>query len=274
MVNISSEVANDILSRSTPILAAKTAKIYKESLEQLRNIFGNMYYINANGEAIKLKCITGNPERVIAKKVKDTTMVLPLLSVTEISTNQSDDRNRYSQMLSHDKYWDPKTLRAVRLLSLVPKPISISYQLNIWTEYKEDMDQIRSSVFLMFNPHLEIRTSDNDIAKCFIDMEEDNSVTNAGDQEDRLIKKAIHIKLETYISSPKFVFTSTGKIETFHLEAELTNDMSVINSKDTFTISLEEINDRLRYLRNLASAEQQSIIDEIIRQIMALTTQI
>lgn len=274
MVNISSEVANDILKRSTPILMSKTAKIYKESLRQLLNIFSNIYYINADGSPVKVKCITGNPERAIAKQFKDSGIVLPLLSITESITSQSDERNRFSQMLVHDKYWDSKKLRAVRLLSLSPKPIAITYQLNIWTEYKEDMDKLRSAIYLMFNPHLEIQTSDNDLAKCFIELEEDNSSINAGDQEDRILKKAILIKLETYISSPKFLFTSTGKIETFHLEAQLSTDLETITASDSYTISLEEITDRLRYLRNIASAEQQTIIDEIIRQIIALTTQI
>jgi hypothetical protein len=270
---ISTEISNDILTRSNSILLAKTSKIYKESLRQLRNIFGNIHYIRGDGKAVKIKCITGNPERSIAKQKKDDNIILPLISITEVSTNTSDERNRYSPTLVHDKHWDDKQQRAIRILSLSPRPVNITYQINILSEYREDLDHIRSAIFLMFNPHMELQTSESDIAKVYIEAEEDDSSLTVMDQEDRVLKKSILIRLETYISSPKFLFTSSGKIETFHLEAELVGANEVISAQDTYSIQIQTIIDRLRYLQSLVGNERDDLINEIIQQIMALTYQ-
>lgn len=269
---ISREISNQILNRSNPILIAKASKIYKESLRELRNIFGSIHYIKADNSTIKVKCITGNPERAIAKQKKEDGIILPLLSVTEISTDSSDERNRYSPMLVHEKAWNEKKQRAERVLSLSPRPINITYQLNIWTEYKEDMDQIRSAIFLMFNPHLEIQTSESDIAKVYIESEEDASTLTAADQEDRILKKALVVRLETYISSPKFLFTSSGKIESFHLQAELVGPGETIHT-EVISSDLQDIINRLRYYQSLVGVEKQNLINEIINQIMLLTYQ-
>ena len=59
------------------------------------------------------------------------------------------------------------------------------------------------------------------IAKAFLETEEDVGSVTAGDKEDRIIKKTFNIVFRTYVPNPKFLVTSTGKIEEFNTEVKL-----------------------------------------------------
>ena len=134
----------------------------------------------------------------------------------------------------HEVFWDPTKLRAVRLLSLAPRSVNINYDINIWCKYKADMDMLRSSIFSLFNPELNIQTSYSTHAKAFIQREREVGTVIAGDTQDRVLQKSISLSLETYIPSPKFFFTNTGEISEFRSEVTLKSD---INSRlDVTTI--------------------------------------
>ena len=83
------------------------------------------------------------------------------------------------------------------------------------------MDQILEQVRLKFNPEMQVPTKFSTIAKALIESEEDLGKIEAADKEDRVLKKTINITLRTYIPSPKFMLTSTGKIEKFLADAVL-----------------------------------------------------
>ena len=93
------------------------------------------------------------------------------------------------------------------------------YQLNVWTKYMSDMDQILEQVRLKFNPEMEVPTKFSTLTKGLIDTEENIGKLSAGDKEDRVLQKTINITVRTYIPSPKFLVTSTGEIEKFLIEA-------------------------------------------------------
>jgi hypothetical protein len=52
--------------------------------------------------------------------------------------------------------------------------------------------------------------------------ETNNYSFSVGDKEDRIIRKTFTVGVETYIKSPKFKVTSTGKLEQINLESYLT----------------------------------------------------
>jgi hypothetical protein len=54
-------------------------------------------------------------------------------------------------------------------------------------------------------------------------QETDQSSVDLGDKEDRILRRSYSFKVNTYIPSPQFLMTSTGKVEQFNTEAELTN---------------------------------------------------
>ena len=163
----------------------------------------------------------GNPERMVAKLKQEDNIILPVITVTQTTSDNSDKRRRYTPLLVNERYWDTDKERAFRLLSFVPRPIDINYNINFWCKYRADVDQLLEQARLNFNPEAEINTPFSTMTKAYIVGEEDNSETAVGDTADRVVKKSLNITVETYIPSPKFLITSTGKIETFNALAGL-----------------------------------------------------
>jgi hypothetical protein len=138
--------------------------------------------------------------------------------VSQTISNNDDERRRYESVLVHEKFFDKEKHRAVRVLSLSPRPVNISYQVNVYTKYMADMDQILEQIRLKFNPEMNVPTEYSTLAKAFLESEEAAGSMTANDKEDRVIKKTLNVVLRTYIPSPKFLVTSTGEIEEFNIE--------------------------------------------------------
>lgn len=201
-----------IISMITRQMKANTNNHFKQVLRSLVNTFGNLYYVDGNGAKIKIKCSTGRMERNKGKDYQDNTLILPYISVFERGSSNADDRRRYTPVLVNEVEWDAKERRAKRYLSLSPRPVTIDYDINVWTKFVEDMDIIESTILSMFNPDLEIKTEDNDYIKAFLISEDDIDSEEQEDQSDRVIKKRFTISVETYIRSPRILYTNTSEI--------------------------------------------------------------
>ena len=208
------EIRHRIKSLTTTKLLPVIDNVYKESLRSMLHIFGDVYYLDGNGNRVKVNCSHGNPERVAGRLKADNTLILPMLTIVETQTDSDPERMRY-QNLINESGWDPEKRRAIRLLSLPPRPINITYEVNIWAKYKADMDMIRSNIFSLFSPDINIETQYSVHNKAFINSEREVGSATATDTGDRILQKAISITLETYIPSPKFFFTNTGAIKEF-----------------------------------------------------------
>lgn len=224
-------ISNKVLFELTEKTSASTGMfvqgVFKDTLRNLINIFNNIYYLDRNNNPIKIKCFHANQERAIAKITTGDNITLPVISIGESVGRPDERRSRYSPMLVHEKYFDKTKNRAIRLLSMAPRPITISYELNLWSKYKQDLDQMREHVFFLFNPDLEIKTKYSHITKAFIDSESDAGSEEVNDTEDRILRRTISINVETYIPSPKFLYTSTGKIEEFNYEFEIVENLDL-----------------------------------------------
>jgi len=208
-------VRNQIVNLTTTKLLPVIDNVYKESLRSMLHTFGNMYYIDGNGNRVKVNCSHGNPERIAGRLKADNTLILPMLTIVETQTESDQGRMRYQNIVSETK-WDSDKRRATRVLSLPPRPINITYEINIWSKYKADMDMLRSSIFSMFSPDLNIETQYSVHNKAFINSEREVGSVTAQDTGDRILQKTISVTLETYIPSPKFFFTNTGEIKEFN----------------------------------------------------------
>lgn len=195
--------------------------VYKESLRSMIASFNDLGYISAEDKFKEVKCLHANAERAIAKLKQEDNIILPMVTITQTNTANDDARRRQESVLVNEKYWDADKNRAFRVLSLAPRPININYQLNVWCKYMADMDQILEQIRLKFNPEMNVPTEFSTIAKAFLDTEEDVGSITAGDKEDRIIKKTFNIVFRTYVPNPKFLVTSTGKIEEFINEITL-----------------------------------------------------
>lgn len=227
MNNINYKVLPKIIEKTDESSGIMIHKIYKDTLRYLINIFSNVYYVDKNNNPVKVKCFHANQERAVAKSFVGDNITLPVISIAETKSNADSKRRRYNPILVNDSYWDPNKNRAIRVLSLVPRPVDIDYSINIWAKYKEDIDQIRETIYYKFNPDLEINTKYLNKTKAFITEESPANTMEADDTEDRVLRSSISIKVETYIPSPKFLYTSTGKIEEFNLELFLEESKNV-----------------------------------------------
>ena len=149
---------------------------------------------------------------------QEANFILPVASVYRLGNKSDQDRRRSASLIVYDKYWDTEKQRAVRVARLAPIPVNITYRLNIWTKYQEDMDHITEQVHRVFNPDLDIATSYNNSTKAFLIEESENSETDIPDGQDRVIRKVFTIDVQSYVPNPRFVITNTGKIEEFNAE--------------------------------------------------------
>ena len=192
--------------------------VYKNLLRTMIASFNDIGYINSEDNFVDIKCIHANAERAIAKLKQDNNIILPILSIAQTVSDNDDRRRRVENLLVHEKYWDSEKNRAFRILSLAPRAVNIKYQLNIWTKYMADMDQILEQVRIKFNPEMEVPTEQGTLTKALIDSEEAAGEVSAANKEDRVLKKTINITIRTYIPNPKFLVTATGKIERVNIE--------------------------------------------------------
>ncbi len=188
------------------------SEIYKETLRAMLSSFSQFYYINSENEAKKVKCIFANPERPIAKQFQENNIILPIISVSQVSTEEDNKRVRYKTSLVHEKYWDEDNQRAVRIVSIPSKPAKFKYEVNLWCKYRADLDQLLEQIRLAFSPDLLLTTKYSNNTKAFIESETDFGDDQVDDKQDRLIKKSLTIMVDTYIPSPKYLMTSTGKV--------------------------------------------------------------
>lgn len=229
-MSINVNLRNKVMQLSSPKLAATSDNVYRESLRSMIHTFGNFYYIDGNGNRLRVKSSHGNPERIAGKIKADNTLILPMITVVETQTKPDPDRARYQNIII-DKKWDPKTLRATRVLSLPPRPINISYDINIWSKYKSDLDMLRSNIFSLFNPDVDIVTKHSSYSKAFITDEREIGSVEALDSGDRILQKTIGITLETYIPTPRFQVTNTGEIKDFDMfDITIDDDPKVVES--------------------------------------------
>ena len=195
--------------------------VYKELLRAMIVSFNDVGYISSEEKFINIKCMHANAERAVAKLKQENNIILPVLSISQTTSDNDQTRRRYDSLLVHDKIWSAEKNRAFRILSFAPRAINIRYQLNIWTKYMADMDQILEQVRIKFNPEMGVPTKFSTATKGFIESEDDVGNVSAADKDDRVLQKAINIVVRTYIPTPKFLVTATGKIEKVNMEITL-----------------------------------------------------
>ena len=188
-----------------------TSKVYKEILRSLLSEI-RLGYINDDSEYVSLKLHHGRQERAVSKKFQENNIILPYSTIFQSGVQSDDSKRRNRDILFYDSTWDDDAQRAERVVSLCDVPMISEYTLSVWAKYVSDLDQIAATFRRQFNPDLILETPYANNVKAFLSDESDISAVEVGDKEDRLIRKTFTINVESYIQSPKFKITSTGKI--------------------------------------------------------------
>lgn len=194
---------------------------YRNALQYIISKLGTLGYMNNEGQIIDVKCIHANPERAIAKLKQENNIILPIISINQVSSDNADDRRRPAFQLINETFWSEEKKRAVRVVSVAPRAVDIEYTINVWSKYKADLDQLVEQIRLLFNPELTVKTEYTNVAQAFIDSESDESTLETADREERILRRSFKVKLEGYIPNPRFIITSTGEIEEFKMEATI-----------------------------------------------------
>jgi hypothetical protein len=194
---------------------------YSEQLRNIITLFNDIVVRMPDMSIRTVKCIPGSPERSIGKLNRDNLIILPVISVEQISTSTEGLPSKYRPLVVAETFWDSNKQRAIRVVSLSPKAVEVTYTISVWSKFKEDQDQITEQIQRMFNPSLESNTPFTDFAQITLSREENMSTTEAGDGDDRILNKAFTINVQTFLPSPKFLMTSTGKIEDIYLEGDI-----------------------------------------------------
>ena len=216
------------------------AKTYKETLRFMLATFSALKIIDPQGAVIDVPCINANPERTVAKLYQDNNIILPVITVGQLTTTDNDERRRPYDLLVNESHWDKQRRRAFRVISFAPRAVNITYDINIWTKYNEDMDQLAEQIRLVFSPDLKVVTKYTNSTAAFITDETNDSVLVVGDREDRIIRRKFEISVEGYIPYPKYLITSTGEITEYNTEFEIVTQENV--SLDSSSFSASSIN--------------------------------
>ena len=109
---------------------------------------------------------------------------------------------------------------------MAPKAIKVSYQLNLWTRYVEDMNQLIEYVMGKFRPQLRVETDFITNAPAFITTISDNSTLTPPDREDRIIRKSVTFEVETWMPTRKYMIQSNGAIREMRYELALKTNIA------------------------------------------------
>lgn len=198
--------------------------IYRDTLKALLSSLSGICYINSEGESTQISKVYANQERAIAVMNKGENITLPIISVSQTTSKLDNDRRRPSMRLIYSTIKRPRDNRAYRVITAAPAAVNIEYNINIWTKYLSDMDQIIEQIRVMFNPSIRVVSDDFKLDfVCFLSEEEDNSDKVVKSGEERDIKRSIGLEVEGYIPSPKFLITSTGRIQMLGLDFDINN---------------------------------------------------
>ena len=187
--------------------------VYKEVLRSLLVAFGNVHYVTGDDKLTRIKSMHSAGERAVAKKFQENNIILPIITVHQLTAKGDESKRRYDNILIQNSIWDEDTQRARRVIGLADVPVTITFSVNVWTKYMEDLDQISQSIRMRFNPSLDLKTDFTDSLKVFLEDETSNTAIDAGDREMRLIRKSFTVSTELFIPSPRFMVTSTGRME-------------------------------------------------------------
>jgi hypothetical protein len=218
------------------------SEAYKETLRFMLGTFGTLTNITPENKVIEVPCINATAERAVAKLFQDNNIILPIVTIAHMNSEDDTLRRRPSDLVLAEKYWDEDKRRALRVVTLAPRALNILYDINVWTKFSEDMDQLVEQIRLIFSPNLNVQTKYSNSTAAFITEESNDSVLVVADREDRILRRKFSISVEGYIPYPKYLVTSTGEITELNTEIQIVNeDVSVTaTSFDASSINISE----------------------------------
>jgi len=185
---------------------------YRVFTRRIKELFGKFQVAKGDDTLRTVEIIYANPERAIAKIMEGKSTQLPLLSLQLDGIEVALDRRKPMEALVEKKFWIPDQQRAVRYMALAPVAANLSFAVNVWGKYVEDVNQLTEQIILSFRPNLPIDIRPNEVYQAFIQDVSDSFQVDVGDRQDRVLKRVIRFNVESYIPGNVYKFTNTGEI--------------------------------------------------------------
>ena len=219
----------EILTKKAPY---KPADFYKDFTRRLKEIFGNYKVLKGDDIVRTVEIIYANPERAIAKIRETKNTLLPMLSLQFEDIDLDLARRKPAEALVEKRFWDSNEQRAIRFMALAPAASNLNFAVNIWGKYVDEVNQLTEQLLLEFRPNLNIEIRPEESYQGFLVNVSDASNLTARDREDRIVKRTIRFRVESYIPGYVFRFTNTGEIKTMNYQEYLdeTDGMQTLES--------------------------------------------
>lgn len=200
------------------------SQIFRGADEAMKDLFDDITVEDDNGKAHKVVIKMDTPEKAVAfilqENVRnDNTFVVDRIRLPLLSLNRTDftmDQSRYIYHKAVNYYrgyredekpgWTTSETGRDRDTVFGKAwgiPINITYQLNAWALYTEDMNQILEQIQMKFSPVAYIRIQDVNVETIVkLDSTGNNKESEPGDKNVRVIKYQFNFTVETYIPQP------------------------------------------------------------------------
>jgi|ETNvirnome_6_100_1030635.scaffolds.fasta_scaffold01031_3 hypothetical protein len=198
-----------------------TPEFFRAYTKALLRAFNDVRILDGEGKLKEVPIWYGNAERAIAKIYEGRNLNLPAMTVTIQTIDEDTDRRRPDFNIEFRTHYDTKHKLAQRYAWTAPKAVTLTFNINLWAKYLEDMNQLVEYLQLKFRPHYRVQTPFNDYTPAFLGAISDNSAYEAPDTEERILKKSASITLDTYVPSRQYLIASNGDIELFNFDVEI-----------------------------------------------------
>tara|TARA_A100001201_G_scaffold130427_2_gene116223 strand:+ start:1429 stop:2268 length:840 start_codon:yes stop_codon:yes gene_type:complete len=204
----------------------RSLEFYRKTSKSLLNLFSDVQVVGADNKAKPVNCNYANYERAIAMLFKSRNLTLPIMTLAISDTVEDLQRRKPNTDIEFWTVQDKKRRRHTRIAAMAPKAVKVSYQLNLWTRYVEDMNQLIECVMAKFRPYLRVGTDFITNAPAFITAVSDNSTLTPPDREDRIIRKTVTFEVETWMPTRQYMIQSNGDIVEMKYNTSIETDIS------------------------------------------------
>jgi len=204
----------------------RSLEFYRKTSRELLNLFSDAQVLGADNQIQSVNCSYANYERAIAMLFKTRNLTLPQMTLAISDTVEDLERRKPNTDIEFWTIRDKKRRRYTRVAAMSPKAIKVSYQLNLWTRYVEDMNQLIEYVMGKFRPQLRVETDFITNAPAFITTISDNSTLTPPDREDRIIRKSVTFEVETWMPTRKYMIQSNGAIREMRYDLALKTNIA------------------------------------------------
>ena len=220
------------LEALTQTATYQPADFYKDFTRRLKEMFSNFKVLKGDETIRTVDIIYANPERAIAKIKETNNTTLPMLSLQFEDIELANDRRKPAEAVVEKRFWDSNLQRAIRYMALAPAASNLSFAVNIWGKYMDEVNQLTEQLLLLFRPNLNIEIRPGEAYQGFILDVSDASNLTARDREDRIVKRTVRFQVQSYIPGYVFRFTNTSEIKTMNYQEYLeeTNGLQSLES--------------------------------------------